>query len=325
MDGNTENSLVAGVSEAPFFEEDELDEDDISGAFKTSNPKNNRWQRPFLHDTPPESRFRKKVEIVLCVHGWETPDRIKPMTLLVLGVTLQCQTPNFRYQSARMWLKFGEDTKIKPRNEEDAAPAVVAYAPFVQQEEWNPSEESVSTSTTYGGSLGIEKYVNVGVKCSTEASSSYTRTHFDRGTADILVCDTGTAQRVYGVNWYCEQNKLQMYGVKPYFHLAVLIERSHTKDNQPISFSAVFDMRIQAGFWHDFEEERRRFFRLGKPEDDPVYFHPSTQDQVGGINRAGQKILHKVNKERLGDLAEGDHLSKLIDEAGLQPMKPKRA
>ncbi|KAI1102143.1 hypothetical protein F4804DRAFT_313987 [Jackrogersella minutella] len=313
------------ADEEPFYEELDPDFEDTLGAFKTSNPKGNRLQRNFIHVSNEMSKFRKTIETVLVVHGWETPAKTVPMTLIVLGVGLDCQAQNFRFESVRMWLGFYEDDEADPPNTEPAAPQVVAWAPFVQQEHWDEAEEAIEQNDVKGGAVGVEYVAKAEAKLERETKRSYTRKHFDRGSTDRLVHD----DKVYGINWYCEQNGLQKYGVKPYFHIAVLLKRSHTKTNEPITFKGIFDMRVEAGFIHDFNEGRRRAFRLGRPEDDPVYYDPTLDDQVGGIQGSGQALLKKVKKDNLGDLARGQRLSSLLDPngtlSGLEPLEPKKA
>lgn len=120
------------------------------------------------------------------------------------------------------------------------------------------------------------------------------------------------------------------FGVQPQFHLAVLIKRQHTEAGKPIPFSSVFDMRTEAGFIHDFQERRRRLFRLGKPEDEAINYHPDMEDQVQGSNGSGDRLLAKIDKENLGKLIggpDGNWLSGLIDPtgklSGLDPMDAK--
>lgn len=152
------------------------------------------------------SKFRKTVETVLVVHGWKTPEKTEPMSLIILSVSLNCHAKNFRFQSVRMWLAFGEDRGPKSSSTEDAAPEVVAYSPFVAPQDWNPSEENIEKTNATGVALGGEKYVKAEAECKQEIKRSYTRTHFDRGSADWMVDED---QKTYGVNWYCEQNDLQ--------------------------------------------------------------------------------------------------------------------
>ena len=91
-------------------------------------------------------------------------------------------------------------------------------------------------------------------------------------------------------------------------------------------------MRVEAGFVHDFRESRRRFFRLGKPEDEAIYYDPNMEDQIYGLNGAGEKLKTKVKKENLGELiggTDGNWLSAFIDPtgdlSGLEPMQPSAA
>jgi hypothetical protein len=194
-----------------FFEETNPDFEDTLGAFKTPNPENNRWQRRFIHLSSEKSRFRKTVETVLVVHGWETEARKQPMSLVVLSVRLNCHASNFRIQSARMWFAFYEDKQSSPPNTEEAAPEVVAFAPFVEQETSNATTETREESGSFGGHIGFQYVLDGGLEGSRGLTRSYTRQHFDRGTADYLVRD----DKVYGVNWFCEQNSLTKYAGPP--------------------------------------------------------------------------------------------------------------
>ncbi|KAI2615578.1 hypothetical protein GGS26DRAFT_597166 [Hypomontagnella submonticulosa] len=315
------------IPEIPLYEELNPDFEDVNGGLKTNNLKGNRWQRRFVHISDKESKFRKTVETVLVVHGWKTPAKTDPMTLVILSVSLDCHARDFRFQSVRMWLGFDEDHHAEPPNTEEAAPEVVAYAPFVAPQSWDTSEEEVEKTSDVGGTAGAEYFAKADVEFKKEVKRSFTRSHFDRGSADWMVDDN---QRTYGVNWYCEQNELQKFGVKPQFHIAVLLKRQHTKAGNPISFSGIFDMRTEAGFIHDFEEKRRRIFRLGKPEDEAMYYHPDMDDQLYGLNNAGEAIRSKIDKENLGKLIGGPDglwLSSLIDPtgnlSGLKPIQPK--
>ncbi|KAL6795509.1 hypothetical protein J3E68DRAFT_404480 [Trichoderma sp. SZMC 28012] len=307
-----------------LYEELNPDFSDSLGGFKTSNPDGNRFQRQMVHVSSVKSRFKKTVELILCCHGWRNPDRKDPMTLIVLGVNLSCHDRSSRFQSVKIRLQFDEDDKRDPSDAFKAYPQVVAYAPFVQQERWNTTIANVKDNNGYGGKLGVNYFGQAEVSKNKSSEISYIRTHFDRGSADRLY-DERTG-RIYGVEWFCEQNKLENYGVMPNFHLAVLLERSHHED-RAISFKAEFDMRTEAGFMHDFEQGLRRAFRRRKPEDDPVYFDPSKgKPDVYGVAGVGEQLLESIDIDNLGALAEGKLLSKLIDSVGgslpgLEPME----
>ncbi|PNP52251.1 hypothetical protein THARTR1_07460 [Trichoderma harzianum] len=304
-----------------LYEEENSHLSDSLGGFKTSNPIGTHVQRQMISVSEEKSRFKKTVELVLCVHGWKSPDRKDPMTLIVLGVNLSCHVRNIRFQSVQIKLKFHEDDKRDPADLAKAHPQVAAYAPFVQQKLWNTTVAHVIDTNQYGGKVGVDQVGQAEVSVNKSSEVSYTRQHFDRGSAHPLYNDrTG---RIYGVEWFCEQNNQQDYGVMPNFHLAVLLQRSHDGD-RPLSFRAIFDMRAEAGFRHDIEQGLRRAFRGLRPEDDPVYFDPSKEkpDAYG----VGVKLLESIQVDNLGALAEGMLLSKLIGSAGgalagLEPMK----
>ncbi|KUI69797.1 hypothetical protein VM1G_04803 [Cytospora mali] len=308
-----------------FYEELNADFSGSLGSLKTNNPEGDRFQRPFIHLSPEKSKFRKTVEPVLCVHGWKEGGSGKPMTLLIIGVHLTCHDKDFRFQTVKIRLAFHEDDKADPPNAEKAEPRVVAYAPWVQQKIWGETDENIEETTEYSGAAGVDKVVQLDLDAKKGRKRTFTRKHFDRGTADRLI-DQKTF-RIYGVEWFCQQNSLQTYGVQPYFHLAVLLERSHTKTGDGITFRAVYDMRVEAGFKHDVQQGLRRVFRLFRPEDAPVYFDPSIDHEGSGLEGYGTDILKKIDKDNLGILAEKGKLSSLLELdtktlQGLDPMQP---
>ncbi|QYS93799.1 hypothetical protein H0G86_001167 [Trichoderma simmonsii] len=308
-----------------FYEEKAPASSESLGGFKTTNPLHNRFQRQMIHISPTKSKFKKTVELVLCIHGWENPDRKVPMTLVVVGVNLSCHARNFRFQSLRIRLRFSEDNQRSRANAFEARPQVVAYAPFVQEQRWNTTVANVNDNREFGGKLGVNQFAQTEMSASRKAEVSYMRKHFDRGSAHPLY--SGQKAITNGVEWYCEQNELQKYGILPNFHLAVLLERSHHEGNAAIPFQAEFDMWTEAGFMHDFEQGLRRAFRLLRPEDDPVYFDPSKEKpDVYGVAGVGEKLLENIRTDNLGALRKGMLLSKLIDSAGgalagLEPME----
>ena len=117
------------------------------------------------------------------------------------------------------------------------------------------------------------------------------------------------------------------FGIKPHFYVAVLLKRNYTTGDtpHPISFSGVFDLRIEAGFMNDLRDGMRRAFRLGRAEDEAVYYtgDPHKEDQTGGIENEGVSIRAKVDKNNLGKYRDQGELSKLLPE--LEPMAPKKA
>lgn len=196
----TEGTLQTATTaeEDALYEVEDPDFDDVIGGFKTNNPKDNRWQRPYIHVSSKMSRFKRTVQMILCLHGWEDSSKTQPMTLLIFAVNLNCHSRDFRFQSVRMWLTFDEDRKAKPPNVEKASPTVVGFAPFVMDESWNYSTEGIVEKTAYGGELGVEYVVAPKINANQEIERSYTRKHFDRGSADPLIDEE---QRFYGVNW----------------------------------------------------------------------------------------------------------------------------
>ncbi|KAH7308588.1 hypothetical protein B0I35DRAFT_442252 [Stachybotrys elegans] len=309
-----------------FYQELDTDFSRSLGELKTDNPDDDRFQRQFVHLSPVKSKFKKTVETVLCVHGQKSEaEPGVPMTLLVLGVQLNCHGRDFRFQSVTVRLEFGEDDKADLPNAAPANAKVVAFAPWVQERRWNQSDASITDTKGGGAALGVEQMAKAELSATLERQIAYTRTHFDRGTASRLA-DERTG-RVHGVEWYCEQNKLQNLGVEPYFLLAVLVERA----SAAATFSATYNMRIEAGFMYDLRQGIRTAFRLRRPEDAPLYYDPSRPPQANGLEDKGISLLAKVDPKNLGALAAGSQLSKILDpDEGLrlsafEPLQPPKA
>ncbi|KAK7701803.1 hypothetical protein SLS57_011608, partial [Botryosphaeria dothidea] len=263
-----------------LYEELDPESSETLGAFKITNPDADQFQRPMILVSPKESNFKKTVELVLCIHGWEDPSKKVPMTLVVLGVNLFSHARDFRIQSVRIWLSFeAENTE-------------------------NPS---------YAASVGVSYVANVEGTASREDTVSYTRRHFDKGPAQRTYDER--AGRVHGVEWYYEQNSVQRYGVKPNFHVAALVKRSPQEGPESSTFTANFDMQVKAGLMHDFNEGHRRIFRLEWPEDDPLFFDPERILMVNGVDGTGRALLTRIQIDNLGALAEGEMMSKLVDFA----------
>lgn len=118
---------------------------------------------------------------------------------------------------------------------------------------------------------------------------------------------------------------MQRYGVKPNFHVAALVKRSPQEGPESSTFTANFDMQVEVGLMHDFNEGHRRIFRLEWPEDDPLFFDPERILMVNGVDGTGRALLTRIQIDNLGALAEGEMMSKLVDFAsgflpGLEPM-----
>ncbi|KAF1961326.1 hypothetical protein CC80DRAFT_488627 [Byssothecium circinans] len=311
-----------------FYEELNADFSGSLGELKTDNPDDDRFQRQWVHLSPDKSEFKKTVETVLCVHGRKSKTDPTPMTLVVFGVELNCHARDFRFQSVRIWVGFHEDEKADPPNSTPVKPAVVAYAPWVQQRRWNASDATITNTKGVGSTVGAEQVAKVELSGNLERQIEFTRLHFDRGTASRRV--DPRSGRIFGVEWYCEQNDLQKHGVEPYFLVGILVQRATGDADKPTTFSATFDMRIEAGFLHDMRQGFRRAFRLRRPEDAPIYFDPSRPPAPHGLQDKGLSLLSDIDPENLGGLAVKDHLSKLLEPkegmklAAFKPMDPPK-
>ena len=318
-----------------LYEELDPPENQGNGEFKTRNPEHDKFQRQFIHLSPEKSPFKKTIQMVLCVHGWEDLSHQQPMSLLVVRFHFTCNTDGALYRSVRIWFKFNEfepadldatsSTKSTATGSPgdtisaNASPVVVAYAPFVKTRRWNESEAERRRTNAAEGVLGVNQMANAELRLRHERETLYRQRFFDKGTSDPIIIDA--IGEVMGVEWYLEQNASQGFGVEPDFHVAMLLKRSNDSSGNPVRFKSTCDVRLDAGFQHNFEQRVRRIFRLGKPEDESYYYDPNRLDDFRGAD--GTRIMQNIDTDNLGRLAEQDMLVGLLGDApGLQPMEP---
>ncbi|CAI6338234.1 unnamed protein product [Periconia digitata] len=347
MVGYTQQDLIEATIDNDFYYEEDPEENEETGGFRTHNPADNRFQRSFIRLSPTKSKFQKRIEMILCIHGWEDATHKQPMTLMVFDCHLSCNDKKYRIQSSRIWFQFGEDSFASTADSHaKASPEVVAFAPFAKTAKWNDTELEIRRKHGGGGKVGVDYVAKVEGNVDGEKEVSFTQKHFDRGTCGPILDEK--SGNVVGTQWYMEQNDLQKYGVAPDFKLALLVKRSNHADGKGVNFQGIFDMRIEAGFQHDVEEGIRRFLRLYKPEDDPVYFNPELEDHIRGpqakkltesVKRdvSGQvvkdslgKEIKLIRKDALGELVDDEVLAGLLYSdieaglvSGLEPFNPK--
>jgi hypothetical protein len=242
------------------------------------------------------------------------------MTVLAFRLHFDCVEPDAYYRSVNFWFRFEED----PMNGNDphakenppkASPEVVAFAPFETTEYWNQITAQQKRNINLGGKAGVNQIGSAELNGGAQWDIAYERTYFDKGTAHPL---TDGADFHNGVQWYLEQNKLQNSGVKPNLLVAMLLNRNTHPNGDGIPFAMSFDLRLGAGFWYDLKQGVLRFFRMGKLEDENVYFNPSLPPKSRG--KEAKRMMEMVDRENLGDLCIDDMLVGLTKVPGLQPL-----
>ena len=310
-----------------LFEEIEPIENQVDGSLRTKNPKSNPWQRGVVHIEKEQSIYKKTVRMILCAHGWDTPQKEVPMTLLIFHFHLGCSDRDAKYKSARIWFRFGEhidkDTK-EPEPGNKTIPTVVSWAPLDKTTDsryaakWGAETANEETGTKIGGEIGVNYIGKVAINAGKDKNVSFTRKHFQRGHADpIYDEDEGI---YYGVEFYLEQNDLLEEGVEPDFQVAILLKRE--KDAATSYFDCQFAMRIEGGFAHDAEQKTKRFFRFGKPEDEPILLDANRDPQFEG--EYGEALLAMVKNgdglNNMKKLQQGRRLGVFGDLPGLRPL-----
>src|SRR5215469_13960135 len=67
-----------------FYQEADTKEGESTGSLKTENPIGDPWQREWIHLAPRPSKFKRTVQMTLCMHGWDSPEHKEAMSLIVV-------------------------------------------------------------------------------------------------------------------------------------------------------------------------------------------------------------------------------------------------
>ncbi|KAN0069352.1 hypothetical protein V8E54_012367 [Elaphomyces granulatus] len=284
------------------------------GGFKTRNPKTDPRQRRFIHVS--DTKFNRTIEMVTCLHGWDTPQKNKAMTLIVVRFHLSCSTRNRRYKSVTLGFKFGEKNLLNVSTK--SKPTVIAYAPFVETARFGETDVARTIRQKLEGTLGVNQIATAEARAGFEREEAYNRKYFNEGTANPIINEE--TNEMIGVKWYLEQNAKQNDGVTPDFRIAVLLQRAVHQDGSQPQFIGTLDLETEAGLLEDFRQGARRVF--GLPEDDDVIFDPTLPGQAYGT--IGEALLKAVEqyKDNMAVLADDEQLAGLCSVYGLHPITP---
>lgn len=279
-------------------------EESVAGETKSylKNDSSDPDQRKLVAYRRSKSSYIVSVEMVLCVHGWENPEKTQPMSLMVFDYQIHYNQRGHRVASVRTEFNF---TETKQNEAGDRArPQVRAYAPFELETRWNETEAEVRKQIHGDVNIGVDNVAKVEVNPGVEREVQHKQKYFDKGTACKLFDEK--TQDLNGVQWYLEQNDRQDQGVSSNFSVAILVARSsHAK------FEGRFLIRLEAGPGEDLKAGIQRFF--SRAEDAPVILNPQRAPE--GSKWA--QYADKINMDHLGQLAEHDQLTKLVEAWGV--------
>lgn len=278
----------------------------IDGETKTYNDPPNQIQREVVTYHDVTSDFSVSVEMPLCVHGWETPEKRQAMSLMVFDYRLIYAKRDHFVKSVKTAYLFDEAAfPAEARSgDKSASPSVVAYAPFETPTEWNKTEGEVKdqahADAKIGGSYGATAELSTGG----EWENTHTQKYFTRGQAERRF--NNRTRRWERVFWFLQQNESQGDGVPSTFSVAILLKRASNAN-----FKATFSIRAEAGRWADWKSGYRRIF--GKKEDDPINFDPQTEAK----GHKWENHKDKISLDNLGLLAKDDKLTEFVKVWGL--------
>lgn len=281
--------------------------DAVVGETKTKNNPPNQPQRPVVTYRGIESDFKVSVEMALCVHGWNTPEKKLPMSLMVFDYRLLYAKRDHHVASIKTQFTFNEAQSPKAVAQVGAAraePQVVAYAPFERKVTWNETEADVKTQGYGSGKVGWNSGVTAELGGGGQKEVSHIQRCFAQGQASRQYNNkNGKWDRVF---WFLQQNDRQGDGVPPTFSVAILLRRA-----SQAKFEGTFSIRLEAGLWEDIKSGLKRFF--SKVEDDPVNFDPQREPEGG----KWANFIDHIDTENLGQLAADDELIKLVEVWGI--------
>ena len=139
----SQEAFLSGESTLFVLREEEDPPESIAGETKTNNVPKDEQQRRVVTFRDFESGLMASVEMVLCVHGWENPDKKQAMSLMVFEYTLHYTKTDHYIRSVRTEFVFDERTVSTALGGERANPEVLAYAPFEKELRWNETTADV--------------------------------------------------------------------------------------------------------------------------------------------------------------------------------------
>ena len=278
----------------------------IDGETKTYNDPPNQIQREVVTYRDVTSDFSISVQMPLCVHGWENPEKKQAMSLMVFDYRLIYTKRDHFVKSIKTAYLFDEAAfPAEARSREGpASPSVVAYAPFETPMEWNKTEGEIKDQAHADAKIGVDYGASAELSAGGEREISHTQKFFTRGQAGRKF--NNRTRRWEGVFWFLQQNESQGDGGPSTFSVAILLKRASNAN-----FKATFSIRAEAGRWADWKSGYKRIF--SKKEDDPVNFDPQTEAKghKWAINKG------EISLDNLGLLEKDGKLTELVKVWGL--------
>ncbi|KAL2046275.1 hypothetical protein N7G274_001722 [Stereocaulon virgatum] len=310
----SQEAFLSGESTLFVLREEEDPPESVAGETKTHNVPKNEQQRGVVTFRDSEPGLTVSVEMVLCVHGWENPDKQQAVSLMVFDYKLHYTKGDYYIRSVETEFVFDEMTVSTALGGERANPEVLAYAPFEKELRWNETTADVKNERHGDAKVGGNYIATAEVSAGGAKEISHQQKYFDRGVASRKY--NNKSRRWDRVSWFLQQNGIQGHGVPSTFSVAILLRRA----SDPM-YTGTFDLRVEAGLWENLKSGIRRFFR--KTEDDPVIFNPKRRPEGSRL----MKVQKDIDEEKLGALAKDDELIKLVKVWGLDlesfgPLQP---
>ena len=269
----------------------------LAGELKSRQASEEEWEPEVIKYEGRNAKWKTSIEMVLCVHGWEKPDKTKPMSLILFEVGMYCLEPHQHYKAIHTWFTF----------EGESEPQVLSYAPFDRTKIWAESEQNISVTKDLNAKLSLRPLSMGGVDVtpSFQMKKDWKRISFARGSASReFNIKTHRWDKIW---WFLEENELQERSLPDCLNLAVLVKR---KNDAP--FSASFAIRTQTTPLRGIFGGVRRIF--SRQADKPVPFLPSKEPH----GRKWEKVKALIHVDQLGNWNKEGSLIPLINISGLE-------
>jgi hypothetical protein len=274
---------------------DRLDSSRFAAAF-CHNPRTIRIKhkpRKILQ-TENDKNFRIDISVATCVHGFLTPDKKQPASLIVFAVQFVCLAKKGAFNRIQMDLDF-EDVD---GSDNPSYPEIIAHAPYIHEEEHNISYKQIKRMfkkdfTTHADIALVAGKAGISETITKQNEESFIKRYSGKAASSTRV-DKKTGKQS-GVWWNVKKSTdpdKSEDGINSNHHFAVLLTRVNKSD-----FQVRVRLFVDAGWRYLAENGGSKVKKIdGKSPD--LRFSPELwyEGKCEGIDRKRLGIFHNDGK-----------------------------
>jgi hypothetical protein len=267
----------------------------VTAAFKRQPKKLRIIRQPRkIYQTENDKNFRIDIDLATCVHGYLSPSKKQPASLIVLGVQFVCLTKRGTFNRIKLDLDF--------QAEDGNRPSIIEHAPFVQEEHEKESHKKVrkTAKTEFDAHTDIDLragHSGTSVKTEEKKESSFTENYYGKGVSSTRAEEDGSRPGIWwNVKKSSDPDSKDDAGIESNYRFAVLLTRKNRE-----RFNARMKLLVDAG-WRFRAENRLSQVKYIKGQSPNLAFSPQIwyEGNCKGINR-----------KRLGNFVKDGKLAKL--------------